>query len=86
MLSKNCRKLKGLIRMFEVKDETRMSITDKLLYNIWRELISLRKEIRNVEVKVEEPKPKKVYSCKYCGGTHDNPGQIATCKKKIEKG
>ena len=77
--------------MFEVKDESRMSISDKLLYNIWRELISLRKEIRNEtevkltkEEKVEETKPTKVYKCKYCGGEHTNPGQIARCKKIIE--
>jgi len=73
--------------MFEVKDESRMSISDTLLYNIWRELISLRTEIRNetkVETKVEETKPAKVYKCKYCGGEHTNPGQIARCKKIIE--
>jgi hypothetical protein len=70
--------------MFEVKNESRMSISDKLLYNIWRELISLRKEIRNeTEVKTEDVKVK-LYKCKYCGGEHTNPGQIARCKKIIE--
>jgi len=43
----------------------------------------------NEKVEIETKKEKsinKVYDCKYCGGTHEKPQQIAACAKKNKGG
>jgi hypothetical protein len=50
----------------------------KLLYLMLQEL----KEI-NVKL-TPAPKPTAI-DCKYCGGTHENNGQVMACAKKMKK-
>jgi len=58
--------------MFKIDKKNVVNETDKLLYNIWE---CLNKE--------EVTKP--LIDCKYCGGTHENKGQLLACAKKHKK-
>jgi hypothetical protein len=57
------------------------SIDRQLMYDI-RELM---RENNRLLAKLAG-QPKESVPCKYCGGTHENKGQILACAKKKKKG
>ena len=52
--------------------------TDKLLFDILQEL----KKLNGGKAKATEAAG---IPCKYCGGTHENKGQIMACAKKKKR-
>lgn len=69
----------------------------KLLYDIRELLIEQNELLKSVlspvkqEVDTELPKlenneQNEKIQCKYCGGEHDNQGQVMACAKKHKKG
>lgn len=75
--------------MFEINKQGNFSREERLLYNIWQELITLnsRHEKEKVEVIPNEEENKAItsYKCKVCGKEHDNKGQLLACAKKHKK-
>ena len=62
--------------------------TNPLPFVVSEEIGSVRKESEiKVNVKKDEKKDenKKAYPCKYCGGEHKRPVDIATCAKKHKR-
>lgn len=59
----------------------------KLLYNIQELLIEQNELLKKIlpSEKVSEEINDKI-PCKYCGGEHDNKGQVMACAKKHKKG
>lgn len=62
--------------MYIIKAKDIVTVEQKLLFNIWE---SLDKKAKLVE-------SPKILDCKYCGGTHENKGQLLACAKKHKKG
>lgn len=73
--------------MFNIKPDDRMTLTERLLYNIYellKEGRPLQQDKPKEEVKEEKPKP--LYeNCKYCGGTHYSFGEYGNCAKRHKK-
>ena len=60
--------------MYIIKEKDIVTIEQKLLFNIWESL----------DKKANVKKSPKIYDCKYCGGTHENKGQLLACAKKFK--
>ena len=83
-----------------MKHEDCYTTEEKLLFEILQELKELNSKFEtSPEIKKTETKPeikaeikteyKAVPSgvpCKYCGGTHENKGQMLACARKRKKG
>jgi hypothetical protein len=73
------------LRLIDVDKSHCVTTEQKLLWNI-QELLKDRVPIDvpqpKVEVVVDQPKD----TCTYCGGTHENRGQVLACAKKFKKG
>lgn len=75
--------------MFDIKKEANFSREERLLYNIWQELVMLNSKQEKQKVEVipieNENKAKTSYKCKVCGTEHENKGQLLACAKKHKK-
>jgi tRNA(Ile2) C34 agmatinyltransferase TiaS len=76
--------------MFNIEERHIVSEQEKLLFNIQELmkniLIKLNKEVSKPElIKVEDENKPNQTLCKYCGGTHENKGQMLSCAKKNKK-
>ena len=54
--------------------------TDKLLFDILQEL-----KLLNSKLEVENKAVPSSVPCKYCGGTHENTGQMLACARRKKK-
>lgn len=62
-------------------------LEEKLLFDILQELKTLNAKL-SPEIKKVKTENKAVPSsvpCKYCGGTHENTGQMLACARKKKK-
>lgn len=82
--------------MFEDKDLILNRTETKLLYDIRQLLIEQNELLKSVisptkqTIDTDTPKPENnvqsdKIQCKYCGGKHDNMGQVMACAKKHKK-
>lgn len=62
--------------MYPIREKDIVSTEQKLLFNIWQSL----------DGKAVTGQSPRILDCKYCGGTHENKGQIMACAKKHKKG
>ena len=70
--------------MFDVVKDSRMSDTEKLLYNIWQELKQLNAN-KEENTSKEEDKRKDTFKCKVCDKEYENKGKLLACLKKHKK-
>ena len=78
--------------MFSIKKDRLVNTMDRLLFNIWQELILLRENLQEQNKEMDkgkktnvEIKAKNIIECKYCGGTHSNKGEFLACSRKSKK-
>jgi hypothetical protein len=58
-------------------------VTDTLLFDIYDELRKLNEKL--TPIKEESKAVPTSVPCKYCGGTHDNKGQLMACARKSKR-
>lgn len=68
--------------MQDLKRESMVDTTEKLLFDILQELKNLSKSLKPSEKTNEKLT---AIDCKYCGKTHENNGQVMACAKKTKK-
>jgi hypothetical protein len=75
--------------MFDVKPDSRMTIEEQLLYNIWQELKGKAVEtpiignpLHDVEFVMFKEPVKTNKPCKHCGQPHEKPVDYAQCARK----
>ncbi len=61
--------------MYDIKMKDIVTVEQKLLFNIWETLDS----------KAKAKQSPKIIDCRFCGGTHENKGQLLACAKKHKK-
>ena len=61
--------------MYDIKAKDIVTVEQRLLFNIWQAL----------DEKAKEKESPAIIDCKYCGGTHENKGQLMACAKKHKK-
>lgn len=67
--------------MFEIKKEHCVTMTEKLLFNIWQEL----KEDNLPCSPAEDAGESKRFTCKICGQTFENAGKYLADQRKHKK-
>jgi hypothetical protein len=69
--------------MFEITKDSRFTIEERLLYNIWQELRRLNTV--PVETPLENKKDENIYSCKECEYKTENKGSFLAHARKHKK-
>ena len=82
------------MKRFDIQEESRMSVTDKILYNILLEIREMKNYKENKEIEqvkeefkqvVEAVKEESKYKCKICGTEYNNKFKMMACSKKCKK-
>jgi hypothetical protein len=77
--------------MFDVKPDSRMTMSEQLLYNIWQEIKFINKNSsqRTIEkpTTFQEENKEELYLCKKCDFKTENKGvYLAHCRKHKKEG
>jgi hypothetical protein len=73
------------IQKFNIKKQSNMTLMEQLLWNVMvicseiNEKLDKEQEDNSFEI---ARNPYKLLNCKFCGGQHENRGQVLACAKK----